>query len=226
MLIAARSTGIASSAIAGILRSMPDIVLTTLNAKYIHAAFGLRYLMANLGDLQERACLVEFDINQRPLDIAEVLLARAPRILGFGVYIWNVAETMEVVTAIRRVSPNTIIVLGGPEVSYELETQPVVALADYVITGEADLAFAEICRRILNGDRPAEKVIAASLPDVTQLALPYELYDDADIAHRIIYVEASRGCPFTCEFCLSSLDIPVRQFPLERLLGALERLGK
>ena len=73
-----------------ILAAMPDIVLTTLNAKYIHAAFGLRYLMANLGDLQTRACLVEFDINQRPLDIAEVLLARAPRILGFGVYIWNV----------------------------------------------------------------------------------------------------------------------------------------
>src|SRR5882762_5716456 len=96
--------------------AMPDIVLTTLNAKYIHAAFGLRYLMANLGELQPRACLVEFDINQRPLDIAEVLLAREPCIIGFGVYIWNVAETLEVVAAIKRVSPQTTIVLGGPEV--------------------------------------------------------------------------------------------------------------
>ena len=69
---------------------MADIVLTTLNAKYIHAAFGLRYLLANLGDLKPRACLVEFDINQRPLDIAEMLLARNPKIIGFGVYIWNV----------------------------------------------------------------------------------------------------------------------------------------
>src|SRR6185436_18013229 len=98
---------------------MPDIVLTTLNAKYIHAAFGLRYLLANLGELQPRACLVEFDINQRPLDIAEVLLARESRILGFGVYIWNVAETTEVIAAIKRVRPDAVVILGGPEVSYE-----------------------------------------------------------------------------------------------------------
>jgi radical SAM superfamily enzyme YgiQ (UPF0313 family) len=201
-----------------------DIVLTTLNAKYIHAAFGLRYLMANLGDLRERACLVEFDINQRPLDIAEVLLARAPRILGFGVYIWNVVETLEVVSAIRRVSPETTIILGGPEVSYEWETQPIVELADYVITGEADLKFAEVCAQLLRGEKPATKIIPAELPDVTKLALPYDLYNDDDIAHRVIYVEASRGCPFTCEFCLSSLDIPVRQFPLEKMLAELERL--
>src|SRR4051794_37211137 len=69
------------------LAAMPDIVLTTLNAKYIHAAFGLRYLMANLGALQSRACIAEFDINQKPLDIAENLLAKNPRVIGFGVYI-------------------------------------------------------------------------------------------------------------------------------------------
>ncbi len=203
---------------------MPDIVLTTLNAKYIHAAFGLRYLMANLGDLQSRACIVEFDINQRPLDIAEVLLAREPRIIGFGVYIWNVDETREVVAAIKRVSPATTIVPGGPEVSYELDTQPVVGLADYVITGEADLKFGEVCAQLLRGENPADKIIAAALPEVTQLALPYHLYTEDDIAHRVVYVEASRGCPFTCEFCLSSLDIPVRQFPLDKLLAELQRL--
>src|SRR5689334_21800017 len=203
---------------------MPDIVLTTLNAKYIHAAFGLRYLMANLGELQPRACLVEFDINQRPLDIAEVLLAREPRIIGFGVYIWNVVETLEVVSAIRRVAPEVAIILGGPEVSYEWETQPIVELADYVITGEADLKFAEVCGQLLRGEKPATKIIPAELPDVARLALPYDLYNDDDIAHRVIYVEASRGCPFTCEFCLSSLDIPVRQFPLEKLLQHLQQL--
>ena len=80
---------------------MPDIVLTTLNAKYIHASFGLRYLLANLGSQRERAIIIEFDINQRPLDIAEVLLARAPRIIGFGVYIWNVDETREVAAGPR-----------------------------------------------------------------------------------------------------------------------------
>src|ERR1051325_4232509 len=128
---------------------MPDIVLTTLNAKYIHAAFGLRYLMANLGALRERARIVEFDINQRPVDIAEVLLAQNPKIIGIGVYIWNVAPATEVVAALKRIRPDVIVILGGPEVSYEAEQQEVVRLADHVITGEADLKFAEVCEQLL-----------------------------------------------------------------------------
>jgi len=206
---------------------MPDILLTTLNAKYIHAAFGLRYLLANLGELKTRAGIAEFDINQRPLDIAEQVLARNPRIIGFGVYIWNVAQTTEVISAIKRVWPDIIIILGGPEVSHETSGQKIVELADYVITGEADLKFAEVCAQILN---PGEaglalpKIIAADLPDFAKLALPYDLYTEDDIAHRIIYVEASRGCPFTCEFCLSSLDVPVRQVPLPAFLAHLQRL--
>ena len=224
---------------------MPEIVLTTLNAKYIHAAFGLRYLFANLGPLQPRACLAEFDINLRPLDIAEALLARDPKIIGFGVYIWNVAPTTEIVAAIKRVRPEIKIILGGPEVSYEVENQPIIQLADHVITGEADLKFAEVCRVLLNSETPLTpslspsdgervakpgegstlpKIIPAELPDFSRLVLPYDLYTDDDIAHRIIYVEASRGCPFTCEFCLSSLDIPVRQVPLPALLEQLQRL--
>lgn len=203
---------------------MTEILLTTLNAKYIHAAFGLRYLMANLGALHPSACLVEFDINQRPLDIAEVLLSRNPKIIGFGIYIWNVAETTEVVAAIKRVRPDITVILGGPEVSYETDQQAIVALADYVITGEADLKFAEVCRQLLSGHRPEHKIIPAEVPEFNELVLPYELYDEQDVAHRIIYVEASRGCPFSCEFCLSSLDIPVRQASLDNLLGHLQRL--
>ena len=203
---------------------MPDIVLTTLNAKYIHAAFGLRYLFANLGPLQSRACLAEFDINQRPLDIAESLLAQNPKIIGFGIYIWNVAPTTELIAAIKRVRPEIKIILGGPEVSYETAEQKIVQLADHVITGEGDLKFAEICDGILSDKIPATKIIPAELPDFSRLALPYDFYTDDDIAHRIIYVEASRGCPFTCEFCLSSLDIPVRQAPLPALLEQLQRL--
>jgi radical SAM superfamily enzyme YgiQ (UPF0313 family) len=206
---------------------MPDIVLTTLNAKYIHAAFGLRYLMANLGHLQSRAGIAEFDINQRPVDIAEQLLARNPKIIGFGIYIWNVAPATEVIATLKRIRPDITIVLGGPEVSYETDGQKIVELADHVITGEADLKFAEVCGKILDSVESRSslpKIIPSELPEFSRLALPYDLYTEDDIAHRIIYVEASRGCPFTCEFCLSSLDIPVRQAPLPALLDQLQTL--
>ena len=202
---------------------MADLVLTTLNARYIHSAFGLRYLLANLGDLQPRAALLEFDINQRPLDIVEAILAAEPRIVGLGVYIWNVTPTTEVVALLKRLRPELIVILGGPEVSYETEGQEIVALADHVITGEADLKFAEVCRELLDG-ATLPKIIAAELPTFDHLALPYDLYTDADLAHRVLYVEASRGCPFTCEFCLSSLDIPVRAVPLAPFLAALDGL--
>jgi len=203
---------------------MAQIVLTTLNAKYIHAAFGLRYLLANLGPLREQACLVEFEVQQRPLDVVEAILAHAPQIVGLGVYIWNVTQATEVVAALKRVRPEVTVVLGGPEVSYEMEEQEIVRLADYVITGEADLKFAEVCGELLRGNRPAAKIIAAVAPDLARLQLPYDFYNDVDVAHRVIYIEASRGCPFTCEFCLSSLDVPVRQFPLAPLLAAADKL--
>ena len=231
---------------------MPDIVLATLNAKYIHASFGLRCLMANLGGLRERACMAEFHINQTPLEITEAILLHEPRIVGFGVYIWNVEQTTEVVALLKRIRPELIIILGGPEVSYETDGQEIVALADHVITGEADVKFAEVCEQLLEDRRPRlsgqtglrpvptagdgclpgqpgrlsslPKIIPADIPTLTQLASPYDFYTDEDLAHRVVYVEASRGCPFTCEFCLSSLDVPVRAFPLDAFLAAMQRL--
>jgi radical SAM superfamily enzyme YgiQ (UPF0313 family) len=203
---------------------MAEILLSTLNARYAHSAFGLRYLHANLGELQSRADIAEFDISQRPIDIAEQILARSPRVLGLGVYIWNVAQTTELVGILKRSSPQMTIVLGGPEVSYEWDSQEVVRLADFTITGEADLEFRALCGQLLRGQRPLQNVIHASPPEFRDLRLPYELYTDADATHRVIYVEASRGCPFTCEFCLSSLDVPVRAAALDQFLSAMDRL--
>jgi len=202
-----------------------DIVLTTLNARYAHAAFGLRYLRANLSpNLLNHSEIAEFDINQRTIDILENLLARNPRVIGMGVYIWNAVQSTELAAQLKRLRPDIVLILGGPEVSYETEQQEIARYADYVITGEADLAFGDLCDKLLSGSRPLMNRIAAEPPEFDRLTLPYHLYTETDLAHRVVYVEASRGCPFKCEFCLSSLDVPVRNAPLELFLNQMQRL--
>ena len=84
---------------------MPSIVLATLNAKYPHCAFGLRYLLANMGELRDETALLEFTINQQTLEILDAILAQRPRIVGLGVYIWNVDETTRLVADLKRVDP-------------------------------------------------------------------------------------------------------------------------
>jgi radical SAM superfamily enzyme YgiQ (UPF0313 family) len=204
---------------------MAEIVLTTLNARYAHASFGLRYLQANLGPLASRAVRREFTIGEAPLDIVQILLREEPRIVGVGVYIWNARESLEVVALLKRIRPGIVVVVGGPEVSHETDEQEIVRLADHVVIGEGDVAFRDLCTAILDGRPPAPgRPIVAPLPDLAKLTLPYPLYDDEDVRHRVVYVEASRGCPFRCQFCLSSLDEKVRRFPLQGLLEALGSL--
>lgn len=201
-----------------------DILLTTINAKYAHSSFALRYLRANLGALRERSQIVEFTHQRSPRDVVEAILATEPRVVALSVYIWNVQALTAVARILKAVRPALPIVIGGPEVSYEWEDQALVALADVVVTGEGEAVFEDICTGLLAGQPPAQHLVAGGLPDVTQLILPYDEYNDVDIAQRVIYVEASRGCPFRCEFCLSSLDAAVRNFPLEPLLVSFERL--
>ena len=146
--------------------AVPDIVLTTLNARYAHASFGLRYLMANLPPgVVERAAMIEFDISQNTVDVLERILALRPRIVGVGVYIWNAAECAQLVAQLKRVRPDIVVIVGGPEVSYETEQQQIARDADFVITGEADIALGELCEKLLSGTRPLQKVIAAELPE-------------------------------------------------------------
>lgn len=201
----------------------PKIVLSTINARYIHASLGLRYLLANMGELKPSTRLLEFTLDQRPDDIVEHLLATQPTIIGFGVYIWNCIETLEVIRTIKLIEPNIIIIVGGPEISFETTTQELYKISDHVITGQADLAFAQTCQSIVQNEPPAK--LHSALPfDLDSLASPYAEYTEDDLANRVLYVEASRGCPFKCEFCLSSLDKTATAFDLDRFLTEMQQL--
>ncbi|MBS1161439.1 MAG: Radical [Proteobacteria bacterium] len=218
--------------------SCPSIILSTLNARYIHAALGLRYLLANMARhggaaLRAASVLREFTIKRPPQEIADALLAELgdapdgiPQIIGFGIYIWNVEASTEVVRLLKRARPTLIIVLGGPEVSHEWEVQEIVGDADYLITGWGDVSFPKLCRTLWHGARPGHKVITGEQPSLALIALPYAEYSAADLAHRLLYVEASRGCPFKCEFCLSALDQTAWAFDLPRILAALAGLHR
>lgn len=202
---------------------MPAIVLATINARYIHASLGLRWLYANLGELQAQAQIQEYCLTDQATEIAERILESSPKVVGIGVYIWNAAQVRQLVGVLKRVSPQTTIVLGGPEVSH-LPLRVDSSEADYLIQGEGEHSFRQLCQALLVGSPPAERIIPAALVEVEGLELPYRFYTDEDLAHRLIYVEASRGCPFRCEFCLSSIDHRVRPFALDHFLTELEAL--
>ncbi|BBL57097.1 B12-binding domain-containing radical SAM protein [Methylomonas koyamae] len=205
---------------------MSDIVITTLNARYIHSAFGLRYLYANMGELQQHTALVEFGIQQRPLEIVEKLLELQPRIIGFGVYIWNAAEIGAIVAILKQVAPQIVVVLGGPEVSHPPDLAPWTKLADFIVTGYGEISFPDLCRQLLVGIQPPAKIVVGQTVPLADLASPYPYYSDTDIRQRIVYVEASRGCPFKCEFCLSSLDLTAKPFALDAFLTSMAELHR
>lgn len=203
---------------------MSRITLTTLNARYIHTAFGLRYLLANLGELQSETVLREFTIHETPINIAESLLSDQPEIIGISVYIWNINEITQLVGMLKQIAPEVIIVLGGPEVSHPPDLPAVASDVDYLITGPGELSFRQLCEQLLFGQKPLNKVITGVQVPLEQLALPYEHYSEDDIRNRICYVEASRGCPFKCEFCLSALDKTAKPFQLDQFLVEMDDL--
>lgn len=199
------------------------IILTTLNSRYTHSSLGLRYLYANLKELQENASILEFSINDALQSVAEKILMNSPNIVGIGVYIWNALEASELVQIIKKVSPQTTVILGGPEVSYA-PLRVNFGNADFIIQGEGDTAFYDLCKNIINATPPENKIIKMSMPSLKEIELPYKYYTDEDIQNRYIYVELSRGCPFECEFCLSSMDEKVRAFNLDKVLEEFENL--
>ena len=197
---------------------MKEIVLTTINAKWIHPSLALRLLKANLGSLQDSCEIIEFAIRQ-PLaeKLAPFLLPNAPpKILGISVSIWNHLATIELLKELNKIFKDAkpVIVLGGPEVSHLSKDAEIFKYADHVIRGEGEIAFRELCEKILE----KEPLVR------TEIKSAYHLYTDEDAARKLIYVESSRGCPFKCEFCLSSVEKKTYEFPLEPFLAEMDIL--
>ena len=151
------------------------------------------------------------------------ILDENPSIIGIGVYIWNASEVRELLEIIKKVSPNTVVILGGPEVSYE-PFRVDFSAADFIIQGEGDTSFYNLAKKLAEGEKVEQRIIKPVIENLKTIELPYSYYTDDDIKNRYIYVEASRGCPFLCEFCLSSIDEKIRSFDLDKLIEEFEKL--
>ncbi|MEC1178709.1 DUF4080 domain-containing protein [Metasolibacillus meyeri] len=207
------------------------IVLATLNAKYIHTNLAIRYLKASAYPefIPE---LAEYTIKDPAFNIVSDLFQKQPDVVGFSCYIWNIEETLHVIKMLKTVLPNTKIILGGPEVSYDvhhwLKNHTEI---DFIVMGEGETSFKELMH-YCNGDMPLEDVrgicylvegkvkIHVQPPkiDLRELATPFRFEEDLPhLGKRIQYIETSRGCPFQCQFCLSSIEVGVRYFSREKI---------
>ncbi|WP_345980019.1 DUF4080 domain-containing protein [Sulfurimonas sp. HSL3-2] len=200
-----------------------NIILTTLNSRFTHSSLGLRYIYANMNELTCKTKIMEFSINDALQSVAENILDENPSIIGIGVYIWNASEVKELIEIIKKVAPDTTIILGGPEVSYE-PFRVDFSAADFIIQGEGDTSFYNLAKKITSGEKIEQRIIKPVIENLKSVELPYKYYTDEDIKNRYIYVEASRGCPFLCEFCLSSIDEKIRSFDLDKLIEEFEVL--
>ena len=216
-----------------------NVVLSTLNSKFIHSSLALRYLKA-YGEAHGQAYdIVEYTINMPVLHILSDITEHDIDILGFACYIWNIEMTLHVVDMVKAVRPDIKIVLGGPEVSFTadelLERCPNI---DYIVQGEGEEAFHALVTALHLGNDGLDPVIpgvrgrrdgsilgsveAVEVRDLSTIPFPYTEEDMDDLEHKIIYYESSRGCPFSCQYCLSGNKNTVRFFPQERTLKELQ----
>jgi hypothetical protein len=239
---------------AGCMSGQAEIVLAAINAKWIHPSLALRLLKANLGPLENRCQILEFAPRQDPGEQCSAILCSGCLILGLSVSIWNHLASLSLLELLEQAwkENRPFVVLGGSEVSALPEDAAIFDHADFIIRGEGELAFAELCESLLEGGRPpasalagspvrqrvpappvlprAARFIGAKRPEPAVLDTAYRLYSDEDLSCKLIYAETSRGCPFACVFCQSSLNGGVREFPLDKFFTdmniLLERIKK
>ncbi|EGT0683407.1 DUF4080 domain-containing protein [Clostridium perfringens] len=209
------------------------ILLTAINSKYIHSNLAVRYLKAFTKDLDFQGDIKEFSINDRVENILEGIIEEKPDVVAFSCYIWNMEFVNRLAELIKLVDPNIEILYGGPEVSYEGKEFLENHEGEYVIVGEGEKTFREFVLyklgegkiediKGLNYKRDGKVFENPKRPemDMNELVFPYT-YEE-DINNKIVYYEASRGCPFKCKYCLSSVMHGVRFLDVERVKKELK----
>lgn len=221
-----------------------NILLSTLNAKFIHSSLALRYLRSYAQSAFPSIQLVEYTINDVTLNIVADIYKREPDVVAFSCYIWNIRETLDVIRNLKKVCPDVPVILGGPEVTYDadywMKKHPEI---DVIVIGEGEQTFLELLeayrQAFQNGQPPLLRDVAGiayregervrfSMPrgqieEMDSIPSPYVDHLD-ELNNRVVYFEASRGCPFKCQYCLSSIEDGVRYFSLERVKEDLLRL--
>lgn len=203
--------------------------MAAVNAKYIHSNLAVYSMKAYCRAFADHIELAEYTINQQEDEILKDLYRKKPEILCFSCYIWNISFIKELIRNVKKILPDTVIWAGGPEVSYDaeqfLEEMPEVF---GVMCGEGEETFRELTQYYVNLERNTEKgtelekidgivfrkgkeiqkTAPRAILDMDTLVFPYQ--DMELFHHRIIYYESSRGCPFSCSYCLSSIDKKLR----------------
>nr|WP_106779626.1 B12-binding domain-containing radical SAM protein [Lysinibacillus timonensis] len=209
-----------------------NIVLTTLNAKYIHTNLALRCLKVAARPEFEPT-IVEYTIKDPTFNIVTDLYQHKPDVVGFSCYIWNIEETIRVIKMLKTVSPHTKIILGGPEVSYDVHhwLRRLENEVDFIVMGEGEFSFKQLLK-FLDGQIEIDEVpgicylVDGKMKihpqpkkiDLRELPSPFRLEEDRPhLGKRIQYIETSRGCPFSCQFCLSSIEVGVRYFNRDKI---------
>ncbi|GLB60443.1 B12-binding domain-containing radical SAM protein [Cytobacillus sp. NCCP-133] len=216
------------------------VIASTLNAKYIHTNIAIRYLKA-YAEPDFDVELAEYTIKDPVMNIVTDLIRKKPSVVGFSCYIWNIEETIKIIKMIKKIDPSIHIVIGGPEVTYDVgEWMEKVKEFDFIVIGEGEETFKQLLTELAGGMN-MEHVHGLAFRkngevqvnpqrnklDLRELPSPFRFEEDiSHLSKRVTYIETSRGCPFSCQFCLSSIEVGVRYFDREKIKEDIRYLMK
>ena len=176
------------------------IVLFALNGSYSHTNLAIRCLRAPLEREGFDVVLCEYNLRDMTGSILARLVDERADVYGFSCYIWNITEMLSIATDLKRLLPDAKVVFGGPEASFETDRIG-EEQADFIVCGEGEDAMLEICRCVQKGE-PCKRIIFGKAP--SEMVNEGILYRDGDYdSGTMLYYESSRGCPFSCAYCLS-----------------------